>query len=150
MRSGCRVPPSLCGVRDAASAFDAVIDSAHMNDSRIPAPAGSMEFLFRWFGPHDPVLMRYMAQVPNVRTVVSALDDFPPGAAWTEEAILERKQLCAAAGLDWTVVESVPVHESIKMGLPERDAHLEAYGLTLRRLGQAGIHTVCYNFMPVF
>ncbi len=109
-----------------------------------------MEFLFRWFGPNDPVQMRYMAQVPNVRTVVSALDDFPPGTAWSEDAILERKRLCAAAGLDWTVVESVPVHESIKMGLPERDAHLEEYGLTLRRLGQAGIHTVCYNFMPVF
>lgn len=132
-----------------------VIHSAQMNQSDNPdglfgQGKESMEFLFRWFGPHDPVRMDHMAQVPNVHSVVTALDEFPPGTPWTVEAIQERKELCAAANLDWTVVESIPLHESIKLGTADRDEHIKAWELTLQRLGQAGIRTVCYNFMPVF
>lgn len=110
----------------------------------------ALEFLFRWFGPHDPVQLTHMAQVPNVRTVVTALADFAPGEVWTPEAIQERTELCAANGLQWTVVESIPLHESIKLGSPDRDRHIEAWQETLVNLAAAGIHTVCYNFMPVF
>lgn len=113
-------------------------------------PEPRMEFTFRWWGPEDPVAMADLAQVPNVRTVVTSLSEVPIGEAWSAEAIAERQRLCRAAGLEWTVVESVPVHEAIKLGSAERDRYIETYAETLERLGAAGIHTVCYNFMPVF
>lgn len=91
-----------------------------------------------------------MAQVPNVRTVVTSLADIPPGVAWSDAAIAERQELTLASGLRWSVVESVPVPESIKLAGPERDRHVEAYASTIERLGKRGVTTVCYNFMPVF
>ncbi len=81
--------------------------------------------------------------------VVTALHDLPNGQVWPVAAIRERKQLIETAGLSWSVVESVPVHESIKKGLPERDALIASYCQTLRNLSDCGIDTVCYNFMPV-
>lgn len=114
------------------------------------AEQAGFDFTFRWWGPDDPVPLAHLAQVPNVRTVVTALSDVPVGEPWSKEAIAERQESCAAAGLEWTVVESVGVHEAIKLANPERDRYIERYALTLQRLGEAGIGTVCYNFMPVF
>lgn len=110
----------------------------------------SIEFTFRWWGPEDPVSLANLAQVPNVRTVVTSLSHVPIGEAWSLTDIRERQAVCRAAGLEWTVVESVPVHEAIKLAAPERDRYIEAYATTLQRLGAAGVRTVCYNFMPVF
>lgn len=109
-----------------------------------------MQFTFRWFGPEDPVPLKHIAQVPNVRTVVTALSGFPPSTAWPADAIHRHQDICTEAGLEWTTVESVPVAESIKQGSAGRDADIDAFCLTLERLGAAGIRTVCYNFMPVF
>ncbi|MFA5552499.1 MAG: gluconokinase, GntK/IdnK-type, partial [Trueperaceae bacterium] len=86
------------------------------------APKG-MEFTFRWWGPHDPVPMQHLAQVPNVRTVVTWLGDVAPGQVWSDEAIAQRQAECQEAGLRWTVVESVPVAESIKLASADRDEH---------------------------
>ncbi|HRP46970.1 MAG TPA: mannonate dehydratase [Trueperaceae bacterium] len=111
---------------------------------------GAVQFTFRWWGPHDLVPLAHLAQVPNVRTVVTALENVPVGEAWTSAAIRDRQELCRAAGLEWTVVESVGVHEAIKLASPDRDRYVEAYATTITRLGEAGVGTVCYNFMPVF
>lgn len=109
-----------------------------------------MEFTFRWYGPDDPVPARHIRQIPGVTTVVTALHDVPPDEAWTAEQVRARQELLAKDGLRWSVVESVPVHESIKLGADDRDRHIETYAKSLKVLGAAGIRTVCYNFMPVF
>ncbi|UDM08537.1 mannonate dehydratase [Halomonas sp. NyZ770] len=107
-----------------------------------------MEHTWRWFGPQDAVSLREIRQA-GATGVVTALHDLPNGQVWPIAAIRERKQLIETSGLSWSVVESVPVHESIKKGLPERDALIASYCQTLRNLSDCGIDTVCYNFMPV-
>ncbi|MCY0869383.1 MAG: mannonate dehydratase [Firmicutes bacterium] len=109
-----------------------------------------MKMSMRWYGPPDPVTLTHIRQVPGVRGVVTSLYELPAGAAWPQRAIAELKAQIEAAGLEWTVVESVPVHEDIKLGGPTRTAYIEAYTETLRNLAACGVHTVCYNFMPLF
>ncbi len=107
-----------------------------------------MEHTWRWFGPKDPIRLEEIRQT-GATGIVTALHEVPNDEVWSLEAIGERKALIEAAGLTWSVVESVPVPEAIKQGRPERDALIATYCQTLRNLAACGIDTVCYNFMPV-
>ena len=107
-----------------------------------------MEQCWRWYGPDDPVTLDHVRQA-GATGVVSALHDIYDGRAWPLENILERKRIIEAAGLTWSVVESIPVHNSIKIGSPERSRYIGLYKDTIRALAKAGIATICYNFMPV-
>ena len=102
----------------------------------------------RWFGPEDPVPLSFIRQA-GATAVFTSLHQIPYGEAWPREAIRERKSLIEAAGLRWTVVESVPVHEDIKTGQGDLSRLFENYTTTLRNLAAEGLHTVIYNFMPV-
>lgn len=108
-----------------------------------------MKMTFRWYGESDPVKIEYIAQIPNMYGVVSAVYD-PPGSVWSREAIEAIKDRAAQAGLKFEVVESVPVHEDIKLGKATRDELIDNYCENIRRLAQAGVKCICYNFMPVF
>lgn len=118
--------------------------------SRNPLAPGLplLEESFRWYGPSDPVPLAHIRQT-GARSVFTALHEIPYGEVWPPEAIRERKAMVEAAGLEWTAVESVPIHEDIKTGWGGRDRHIAHYAQTLRNLGAAGIRTVIYNFMPV-
>ncbi len=109
-----------------------------------------MKMSFRWYGDNDPVTLQYISQIPAMESIVSAVYSVAPGEVWPEEAILDIKNKAAAHGLKFDVVESVPVHEDIKLGKPSRDKYIEVYCENIRRLGKAGVKVICYNFMPVF
>ncbi len=109
-----------------------------------------MQMTFRWYGEDDPVKLWQIRQIPGMAGIVSAIYDIPVGEEWPMGRILELKEKIEAAGLRLSVIESVPVHEHIKLGLPDRDRLIDNYGRTLRNLGKAGVPVVCYNFMPVF
>lgn len=103
----------------------------------------------RWFGPKDPVSLAHIRQA-GCTGVVTALHQIPVGDVWTPKAIADRIALVEKVdGLQWLVVESLPVHEDIKKGLPDREKYIANYQTSLRNLAAAGICTVCYNFMPV-
>jgi len=110
-----------------------------------------MKMTLRWYGKEaDPIPLEYIRQIPGVTGVVTALMDMPAGTLWPWERIAERKRQVEEAGLEMKVIESVNVHEDIKLGLPSRDEYIENYRKTVQRLGQAGVEVICYNFMPVF
>lgn len=109
-----------------------------------------MKMTFRWYGKDDPVTLEKIRQIPGMRGIVSAIYDIPVGEAWPYERIMALKKEVEDAGLELSVIESVPVHEDIKTGDGDRDRYIENYCETLRNLGKAGIDCVCYNFMPVF
>jgi mannonate dehydratase len=107
----------------------------------------------RWFGPNDPVSLLDIRQA-GCNGVVSALHQIPVGEVWSKKDIQERidiieKDNLQLTPLQWLVVESLPVHEDIKKGLPSRDKYIENYKTSLQHLSEAGVKTVCYNFMPV-
>jgi len=103
---------------------------------------------FRWFGPNDPVPLSYIRQA-GATAVFTSLHQIPYGELWPREAIRERIDLLAKAGLKWTAVESVPVHEDIKTGRGDLKTLFANYAQTLRNLAAEGVTTVIYNFMPV-
>jgi len=110
-----------------------------------------MKLVFRWFGEkHDTVTLEQIRQIPGVEGVVGALFDIPVGEVWPLEEIMKLKETVERAGLKLEVIESVNVHEDIKLGLPTRDRYIENYKETIRNLAKAGVKVVCYNFMPVF
>lgn len=94
--------------------------------------------------------MDHIRQVPGVKGIVSSLDNIPVGQVWPVDAIIELKEEIERRGFTLEVIESVPVHEAIKLGLPSRDFYIENYRQTIKNLALAGVHVVCYNFMPVF
>jgi len=107
-----------------------------------------MEKTWRWFGPNDPITLEMLRQI-GVEGIVTALHHIPNGEIWTAEEVEKMKQFIESHGLRWSVVESLPVSESIKYGGPDRDALIEKYKVSLANLGKAGVKTICYNFMPV-
>ncbi|MDQ0189777.1 mannonate dehydratase [Alicyclobacillus cycloheptanicus] len=110
-----------------------------------------MKMTFRWFGEqHDTIRLEHIRQIPGVTGVVGALYDVPVGDVWPLEKILHLKRLVEDAGLQLEVIESVNVHEDIKLGAPTRDRYIENYRQSIRNLAKAGIKVICYNFMPVF
>lgn len=102
----------------------------------------------RWFGPKDVVSLSDIRQ-SGAKGVVTALHEIENGAVWTRDAIRERKELIESSGLQWTVVESVPVHEDIKTRSGNYQYYIDHYKKTIEHLGLEGIHCICYNFMPV-
>ena len=105
---------------------------------------------FRWFGPADPIPLGHIRQIPGVRSVVSALYDVPIGEAWGRVRLATLKAQIEDAGLCLAVVESIPVHEDIKLGRPTRDRLIDRYCASVRAMGDLRIPVLCYNFMPVF
>ncbi|MEO7456533.1 MAG: mannonate dehydratase [Gemmatimonadaceae bacterium] len=109
-----------------------------------------MQPTFRWFGPTDPIPLRHIRQIPGVTGVVSALYDVPVGDAWPKDKLAELAESIDRADLELAVIESIPVHEDIKLGRPTRDRLLDQYAESVQHMGELGIAVLCYNFMPIF
>ena len=107
-----------------------------------------MEKTWRWFGPKDKITLPMLRQI-GVEGIVTSLYDIPNGAVWPLEAIRSLQKYIEEYGLRWSVVESLPVAEAVKYNGPERDELISNYIESLAHLGECGIRTVCYNFMPV-
>ena len=110
-----------------------------------------MQMTMRWFGAEkDTVTLEQIRQVPGVTGVVPALHDLPAGEAWPLDRILKMKAEIEAAGLTMECIESVNVHEDIKLGAPSAERYIENYKTSIRNLARAGVKVICYNFMPIF
>ena len=108
---------------------------------------------WRWFGPDDPVSLSDVRQA-GATDVVTALHHVPIGTPWTKDAVLQRQAIVAAENgrrsrLDWTVVESIPVHDDVKVKAPGHERYVEAFVKSMEAVAAAGIRVICYNFMPV-
>lgn len=110
-----------------------------------------MKMTFRWFGEEfDSVTLDQIRQIPGIKGVITTLYDTRPGDAWDLQAIINLKKKVEDSGLKISGIESVNVHDAIKIGSPDRDRCIANYIKTLKRLGSQGINLICYNFMPVF
>lgn len=109
-----------------------------------------MKMTFRWYGPEDPVTLDNIRQIPGMTGVVTAIYNVPAGEVWPKEDIQALKKQITDKGLEMEVIESVPVHEDIKLGRGNCGQYIENYKENIRRLGKAGVKCICYNFMPVF
>ena len=104
-----------------------------------------MKLSFRWYGEDDKVTLENIRQIPGMHTIVTAVYDVPPGEVWQMSSIESLKMQIEEAGLHFEVVESIPVHEDIKLGKPERDKYIENYCENIRRVAAAGVKCICYN-----
>ena len=110
-----------------------------------------MDMTLRWYGPgYDSVTLKQIRQIPGVKNVITTLFGKQAGELWLPEEIAELKRVVEAEGLGIAGIESVNVSDDIKIGTAKRDEHIDNYIKTLQALGEADIHMVCYNFMPVF
>jgi len=109
-----------------------------------------MQLSFRWYGPDDPVSLAHIRQIPGVQHIVSALHGVPVGTTWPLDSLQRLRDRIRGEGLHFTVVESIPVHEDIKLGRGQRDRYIDAFCRSLEHVAQMGVEVVCYNFMPVF
>lgn len=110
-----------------------------------------MEMTLRWFGKnHDSVTLEQIRQIPGVKGVITTLYDIPVGEVWSKERIKSMIDEVEKSGLKVCGIESVNIHDSIKIGNSDRDKYIDNYIKTLENLGKCGIDIVCYNFMPVF
>ena len=109
-----------------------------------------MKLSFRWYGEDDKVTLENIRQIPGMQSIVTAVYDVPVGEVWSRESIAKLKKQVEDAGLGFDVIESIPVHEDIKLGKASRDKYIENYCENIRRVAEAGVKCICYNFMPVF
>ncbi len=109
-----------------------------------------MNMTFRWYGHDDPVTLTHIRQIPCIKGVVTAVYSVPVGEVWPQEEIDKRKREINAKGLAMEVIESVPVHEDIKLRRGNFQLYIDNYKENIRRLSKAGVRCICYNFMPVF
>lgn len=109
-----------------------------------------MFMTFRWYGADDAVTLPYIRQIPGMKGIVSALYHVPIGEVWPLDELTRLQDSVREAGMELSVIESIPVHEEIKLGLPSRDRWIENYVQSIRHLGELGIEVLCYNFMPIF
>lgn len=110
-----------------------------------------MQMTFRWFGDtKDTVSLEQIRQIPGVKGIVPALHTLPAGEVWPLDMVMDMKHEIEAAGLTMECIESVNVHEDIKLGNENADKYIDNYIESIRNLGKAGVRVICYNFMPVF
>jgi mannonate dehydratase len=109
-----------------------------------------MKMTFRWYGESDPVKLEYIRQIPGIYGIVSAIYDVPVGEVWPLEKLQALRERIEGAGMKFEVVESVPMHEDIKLGKPTRDRLIANFQQNIRNCAQVGVKVICYNFMPVF
>lgn len=109
-----------------------------------------MHLTFRWYGPDDLVPLAHIRQIPGMSGIVSALHHRAPGEEWPREEVRSLRETIEEAGLSLAVIESIPVHEDIKLGRPSRDELIARYARSIEAVGAEGVSVVCYNFMPVF
>ena len=109
-----------------------------------------MELSFRWYGEKDSISLQQIGQIPGVGGIVTALFDVPAGVLWPRERLAALDCQIKAAGMRLNVVESLPVHEDIKLGRANRDELIATYRENIARLGEIGVDVICYNFMPLF
>jgi len=109
-----------------------------------------MKMSFRWYGESDPISLQYIRQIPNMRSVVSAIYDVKPGEVWPRESLAKMKEQVESNGMLFDIVESVPVPEEIKLGTEKAAELIEVYCENIRRCAEVGVKCITYNFMPVF
>lgn len=109
-----------------------------------------MKMTFRWYGDSDPIPLEYIKQIPGCSGIMAMMDDFAAGEVWDKDIFKNFVEKVNAKGLEVEVIESINVHEDIKMGLPARDKYIENYKKSLENVASCGVKTVVYNFMPVF
>lgn len=109
-----------------------------------------MKIVFRWYGENDSITLEKIRQIPVVEGVVTAVYDVKVGEVWPAETIQRLVDKSEENALSCKVIESVPVHEEIKLGGKDAEKYIEAYKQNIRNLGKCGVEVICYNFMPVF
>lgn len=109
-----------------------------------------MKLTFRWYGNDDPISLEYIRQIPGCSGVMGMMNEFEAGEVWDERIFRETVEKCHANGLEYEVIESINVHEDIKIGLPSRDKYIDNYIQSIKNVAANGVKVIVYNFMPVF